>query len=121
MKTVSKNEMKELLKDLLTYGCNEECLDNCSEHRYGKIFHVTFVKKDGSIRPMECRTGVKKGQKGKGLAFDAIAKGLLPVYDLGLARQMTEEERLAKPPYRFVNMDTVIEANLEKEHVRVSD
>ena len=30
----------------------------------GKIFSVEFVKKDGSIRQMRCRMGVKKGVKG---------------------------------------------------------
>ena len=29
----------------------------------GKLFSVTFVKKDGSIRFMTCRTGVKKYRK----------------------------------------------------------
>lgn len=30
----------------------------------GKIFSVEFVKKDGSLRQMRCRMGVKKGVKG---------------------------------------------------------
>ena len=30
----------------------------------GKIFSVKFVKKDGSLRYMTCRTGVKKHLKG---------------------------------------------------------
>ena len=32
----------------------------------GKIFCVTFLKKDGTIRKMVARLGVKKGVKGNG-------------------------------------------------------
>ncbi len=109
MKTVSKNEMKELLKDLLTYGCSANCEDNCSQHRYGKFFHVQFIKKDGTERQMTCRMGVKKDQTGKGLAFDAIAKGLLPVFDL------------EKDDYRFVNMETLRKAKIQGEEYAISD
>lgn len=48
----------------------------------GKIFTVTFVKKDGSIREMNARLGVKKGVKGVGMSYDPIERGLLPVYDM---------------------------------------
>lgn len=49
----------------------------------GKMFTVTFKKKDGSIRTMNCRTGVKKHLKGGTLGYDAIAKGLLTVFEIG--------------------------------------
>ena len=48
----------------------------------GKIFSVTFTKKDGSSRAMNCRTGVKKHLTGGMLKYDPISRGLLPVYDL---------------------------------------
>jgi hypothetical protein len=48
----------------------------------GNIFSVVFTKKDGSIRHMNCRTGVKKHVKGVGLAFDPSKKGLYGVFDM---------------------------------------
>lgn len=36
----------------------------------GKIFSVTFVKKNGKIRTMNARFGVSKGVNGKGLSYD---------------------------------------------------
>ena len=47
-----------------------------------KIFSVEFVKKDGSIRTMTCRLGVKKHLKGGSLNYDAEALNYLPVFDL---------------------------------------
>ena len=37
----------------------------------GTLFRAEFVKKDGSIRKMTCRTGVKKGVKGGGYSHTA--------------------------------------------------
>lgn len=61
------------------------------------IFGVTFVKKDGTIRDMTCRLGVKKYLKGGELGFDIVEKGLLPVYDL------------QSEGYRMINLNTVTE------------
>lgn len=46
----------------------------------GKFFTVTFVKKDGTIRTMTARTGVKKGVKGTGLKFNPSEKNLKVVW-----------------------------------------
>jgi hypothetical protein len=48
----------------------------------GRIFSAAFIKKDGELRKGLFRLGVKKGVKGKGFAFDPIAKGLVSVYDM---------------------------------------
>jgi len=48
----------------------------------GTIFSVEFIKKDGSLRKMVARLGVKKGVKGVGMAYNPTEKGLLPVYDM---------------------------------------
>ena len=66
------------------------------EMQSGKFFTVEFIKKDGSRRVMNCRTGVKKYTNGKGLSFNPIAKSLLPVFDL------------QKKDYRFINLSTII-------------
>lgn len=62
----------------------------------GKVFTVVFVKKDGSIRKMNARLGVKKGVKGVGMSFDPYSKNLLPVYDM------------QKKGFRMINADTLI-------------
>jgi len=61
----------------------------------GKIFSVTFTKKDGSIRKMVCRTGVSKGVKGIGLKFDPNAKNLMVVFDMH------------KKAFRMINLSTI--------------
>ena len=49
----------------------------------GRFFTVEFIKRTtGELRVMTCRSGVSKGVKGVGLAFDPAAKGLLVVYDV---------------------------------------
>jgi hypothetical protein len=61
----------------------------------GKVFSANFVKKDGTIRTINCRTGVVKHLKGGTLRFDPISKNLLPVFDM------------SKNGYRFINFITL--------------
>jgi hypothetical protein len=61
-----------------------------------KIFSVTFVKKDGSIRKMTAMRGVRKGVKGVGHSFDPSEKNLLTVYDMRIGA------------FRFVNLNDVL-------------
>ncbi len=61
----------------------------------GKIFSVTFTKRDGTIRAMVARTKVKKHLKGGSLKFDPIRKGLLPVFDM------------QKQAYRMINVSEI--------------
>jgi len=62
----------------------------------GKIFSVTFVKKDGTIRKMTARLGVKKDLKGVGLKFDPTERSLVVVFDMH------------KRAYRMINLQTII-------------
>lgn len=48
----------------------------------GAIFSVSFVKADGTLRDMVCRTGVTKGVNGKGQAFTPSDYDLVTVFDL---------------------------------------
>jgi hypothetical protein len=68
----------------------------------GKIFTAEFVKKDGTLRRMNCRLGVKKGITGKGLKFVPMEKLLLPVFDM------------QKDEYRMINLDTVYALTISK-------
>jgi len=47
----------------------------------GKVFSVTFVKKDGTVREMVCRNNVHKGTVG-GVAGHAHIPELYTVYDM---------------------------------------
>jgi len=62
----------------------------------GKMFGVTFTKKDGSKRKMNCRLGVKKHLRG-GKSTTAHIPELLTVYSLDAEG------------YRNVRLDTVHE------------
>ena len=63
----------------------------------GQFFTVEFVKKDGTLRKMNCRTGVKKYLVKNGRTIKttpAIENGILKVYDV-------------KNGYRSINIDTI--------------
>ena len=60
----------------------------------GKIFSVEFVKKDGSVRLMNCRLGVTKYLKGGQSTLDPAK--FITVYDLQSAG------------YRAINVDTIL-------------
>ena len=64
------------------------------------IFSVVFLKKDGTIRRMICRLGVKKYVNGKGLKYDPIERGLLGVFDM------------QKEAYRMINLKTITNINM---------
>jgi hypothetical protein len=68
----------------------------------GKFFTVKFIKKDGTLRRMTCRTGVSKGVTGKGLAFEPKEKGLKVVWS-------TDAEG-----YRMINLASVTEITFNK-------
>ena len=61
----------------------------------GKVFGATFVKKDGSIRNINCRTGVAKHLKGGEKRYDY--DNLLCVYDM------------QSRGYRTINIDTLMQ------------
>lgn len=75
------------------------------ENLNGKFFTVEFVKKDGTLRKMNCRTGVKKylSNNGKTIKITRpIDNGILRVFDV------------KKDAYRSINLDTVKKINLNK-------
>lgn len=60
-----------------------------------KIFSVSFTKKDGSIREMTCRLGVKKHLKGGELAYIPDDLNYIVVFDM------------IKEDYRTINVNTL--------------
>lgn len=62
-----------------------------------KIFTATFRKKDGSLRVMNCRLGVKKYLKGGQKSYNDDDFNYLTVFDL------------SKKSYRTININTLLE------------
>lgn len=69
----------------------------------GRVFTITFRKRDGTLRVMNCRMGVKKGLTGTGMAYNPAELGIVPVFDM----QAND--------YRMVNMATVIRLKINKK------
>jgi len=61
----------------------------------GKFFSVQFIKKDGSLRKMQCRLGVKKYLKGGTYKAGQNHPELVPVYDV------------PNKGYRSINLETI--------------
>jgi hypothetical protein len=70
----------------------------------GRIFNVTFKKKDNSIRVMNCRLDVRKHLKGGDLAYNPTLRGLKSVFDM------------QKGEYRMINLETIKRLSINGEH-----
>lgn len=70
------------------------------ESTNGRTFTVHFVKKDGTVRKINCRTNVRKYLKG-GESTIAGKPNLLSVFDM------------QKKAYRCINLDTIIDAKVD--------
>ena len=55
----------------------------------GRFFGVTFVKADGSLRNMTCRTGVSKHTTGRGLKYNPTERGNVIVWDTSVKSYRT--------------------------------
>ena len=77
-------------------------IENVIELLGDKIFTVTFLKKDGSVRVLNGRRKVTKHLRGGELKYDPIEKGLITVYDL------------QSEGYRMINSQTVLEIKADK-------
>lgn len=85
----------------------EQAIRDAVEKAKGRIFAVEFVKKDGTLRKMICRTGVKAHLKGGELPYDPMTKGLLGVFDM------------QAQDYRMINLNTITAISLEVENEQV--
>jgi ribosomal protein S8E len=74
-----------------------------------KIFTVTFIKKDGTVRVMNARRGVTKGVKGVGMSYNPSEKQLITVYDM------------QKGAFRMVNANTITELRADKKVYNFKD
>ncbi|MHA2181649.1 MAG: hypothetical protein ACXAAH_09525 [Promethearchaeota archaeon] len=70
----------------------------------GSFFKALFIKKtNNELRIMICRFGVKKHVNGKGLKYDPLERGYLPVWD---------SEKL---DYRMLNLNTLIAIQFQEK------
>lgn len=71
-----------------------------NQARDGRIFTAKFVKKNGEIRMINARLGVKKGVTGTGKYTSPLQNGMLRVYDM------------QKRAFRTLNVDTMLELKM---------
>ena len=69
----------------------------------GSIFSASFTKKDGSLRNMNCRLGVKKYLRGGILNYDPNEFNLICVFDM------------VKKGYRMINVNTLNSVSIKGE------
>lgn len=75
----------------------------------GRIFTVWFIKKDNSLREMNCRLGVKKNVKGVGMSYNPTSKGLINVFDM------------QKKEYRMIVVDNIKRLKIDGKQYLVGD
>ncbi len=83
------------VEDELTKDISPIDAKNLIKSTKGKFFTVWFVKKDGTLREMNCRLGVKMYLKGGELPYNPEEKGLIPVYSID------------SKGYRMINWTTI--------------
>lgn len=70
------------------------------ERSNGRIFSCIFIKRDKTIRKMVARLGVEKGKTGKGMSWNPLERGMIPVYDM------------QKKGWRMINLNSLIRARV---------
>jgi hypothetical protein len=73
----------------------------------GKLFSIVFKKKDGSIRRMVARLGVKQNLTGRGLLYNADARNNIVLFSM--------KDRA----YRTINVDRLLRVKAFGEVVEV--
>lgn len=85
---------------------NVKAIREILENTQGRFFTVEFIKKDGTLRKMNCRAGVQKFLKG-GDSTVADRVDLFTVYDV-----------VAKG-YRNINIKTIQSMNIDGTEIRM--
>lgn len=79
----------------------------------GRFFSATFVKKDGTKRTGQFRTGVAKHVKGVGLSYNPKEHNLRGVWEANNKKGCVEEQA-----YRMINLETVEMLKVNGEEYR---
>lgn len=91
---ISKETAKKLIYDTLSQNS-------------GTIFSVQFIKKDGTIRDMTARLGVKKHLKGGVQPYNPEDFNLITAFDM------------VKKDYRSISIDTLLKIKLSGQTFEV--
>mgnify|MGYP000002630702 FL=1 len=75
----------------------------------GKFFTIKFIKKNGMLRELNGRLGVKKHLKGGSLGYDPKTFNYIIVFDV------------VNEGYRTVNVDTVTELTCDKNKIEFAN
>lgn len=75
----------------------------------GKFFTIKFIKKNGDLRELNGRLGVKKHLKGGELKYNPSKLNYIIVYDV------------VNKGYRTVNVDTVTELNSSSNKISFAE
>lgn len=73
----------------------------------GRFFSVKFVKKNGEVREMNARLGVKKGVTGKGQSYNPAEHDLITAFDV------------VKENFRMINIATIQKLSTNNEEYEV--
>ena len=117
MSTAFKNNLIKYLTESLLNEIEEVTTDQIVDlikDTKGAFFTVTFIKKDGTERTMNCRFGVKKYLRGGDLPYDPVQKGLLPVWD----PQAVDK---GGDGYRMINVGTIKYAKVNGKEYTVKE
>lgn len=85
------------MKQDLAERTSAELLRDIIWNRKGEVFHVTFRKKDGSMRTMYAQVGYNEGHDGENTVSDK--EHYVTVVE--------QTEKLGKPKFRNVNSNTI--------------
>ena len=86
---------------------NDELARIIRSYQSNHLLSIKFTKKDGSIRNLVGRFGVRKGVNGKGLKYNPNAIGLICIFDV------------KADGFRMVSTDNLISAKLDGDRKSV--
>lgn len=79
---------------------------------------VTFVKKDGSLRFMCAKIGVKAGVSGEGLSWSPSERNMIAVHEV---RNKDLKGKPAKDKKRLINIETILNIKIDGHVYQVVD
>lgn len=101
-----KKQLVNILENKEKYITKQEA-ENLIKSSKGKIFTVTFIKKDGTERVMNARLGVKVYLKGGSLPYNPEDMGYIPLFDIKIKE------------YRILNLNTIKELKISNNVYKV--
>ena len=99
---------------LIDTKTKRKILEKASEK--GRFFQVEFIKKDGSIRKMNCKAWVENAfTYGKDNAKKNTCEGKENIYTV--VDMDIENTKVTKGAFRNINLDTVVSVSAQGERI----